>query len=103
MKQAKISVLPLLAFIFVVFACNKKSSQIDSSPIYKAEIKQIVSCAKYYACVITNGDINPELVDNDWKQGDQNHQKSFTVRNSCSFPTSLKEGDSFYFQIEENP
>lgn len=103
MKNNRIISLPVLILLLLpVFAC-KKTTSVNDSPVFKAEIKQLMSCAKYYACVITDGDINPELVDNSWKQGDSFYQKAFVVKNSCHFPMSLKEGDSFYFQIEKNP
>jgi hypothetical protein len=83
------------------FRCDKDSVYIGDR-IYTAEIKRTNSCARFYACVITNGEIDPDLVDNNWEHEGQNYPKAFTVQNNCAFPSGLKSGDSFRFRILKN-
>lgn len=91
----------LLVITLCAFQCNKNGDHVGGT-VYTAILKSTTSCARYYACVITEGSINPELVDNNWKLGDQTYQKAFVVRNNCDFPSAIKEGASFRFRIIKN-
>jgi len=88
----------LLLITLCAFRCNKSSDYIGGD-IYTAEIKQITSCARFYACVITEGDIDPGLVDNKWEHDGQIYSRAFVVQNNCEFPARLKAGASFRFRI----
>lgn len=95
----KAFVASLLLFITLcAFRCDKDSDYIGND-IYTAEVKSITSCAKFYACVITNGDIDSDLVDNNLEHGGRTYSKAFVVQNHCEFPTRLKTGESFRFRI----
>ncbi len=88
----------LLLITLCAFKCDKDSDYIGDD-IYTAEVKSVTSCARFYACVVTKGDINPDLVDNNWEQNGQTYTKAFVVQNYCEFPTRLKAGESFRFRI----
>ncbi len=92
----------LLLTVFIAFACNKNSDYIDSD-IYTAEIKSTVTCANYYACIVTKGNIDLDLVDNTWRYDKNIYQKAFRVLNHCAFPKNLGPGSSFRFKILQNP
>ncbi|WP_114791743.1 hypothetical protein U0035_17515 [Niabella yanshanensis] len=92
----------LLLVTLCAFRCDKDRDYIGDD-IYTAEIKSINSCARYYACVITNGDIDPDLVDNSWKHDGNTYQKAFMVRNNCDFTSGIREGESFRFRIVKKP
>ncbi len=99
----KAFVASLLLFITLcAFRCDKDSDYIGND-IYTAEVKSINSCAKFYACVITNGDIDSDLVDNNWEHEGRTYPKAFVVRNNCVFPSGIGEGDSFQFRIVKKP
>ena len=88
----------LLLVTLCAFRCDKDSYYIGDD-IYTAEVKSITSCARFYACVITKGEIDPDLVDNSWEHEGQTYSKAFVVQNHCEFPARLKDGGSFRFRI----
>lgn len=91
----------LLLITLCAFRCDKGSDYVGDD-IYTAEVKSITSCARFYACVVTKGNIGPDLVDNSWEHGGHTYSKAFVVQNHCEFPTRLKAGDSFRFRILKN-
>lgn len=93
--------LLLLFITLCAFRCDKDSDYIGGD-MYTAQVKRITSCARFYACVITKGDINPDLVDNSWEHEGQTYSNAFVVQNYCAFPTRLKAGESFRFRILKN-
>ncbi|MCH5717373.1 hypothetical protein [Niabella hibiscisoli] len=92
----------LLVITLCAFKCNKTSEHIGGT-LYTAIVKSSSSCARYYACIITEGYIDPELVDNNWESGNRIYQKAFMVRNNCDFPSGIREGESFRFRIVKKP
>lgn len=97
MSYKAFAVSLLLLITLCAFQCKK--DEYVGDVIYTAELKMINTCAKFYACVITEGDIDPDLVDNNWEHEGQVYQKAFTVENRCSFSANFKPGKNFRFRI----
>lgn len=62
------------------------------------------ACANYVIQVL-QGTIEPSKIDALWKNpdNDSTYINVFTVANRCTFPDSLKEGDTISFEIDTNP
>lgn len=91
----------LFACLFTALSCNKSNS-VEKGSIYKAKIMRMEDCAKFYACVIKEGAIDPTLVDNNWEHDGMTYNNAFFVANRCAFPSKLKTGDEFEFILSSN-
>ena len=67
----------------------------------RMEIKDICG---HYTIKILEGNIDSSLVQASWQHPTTKatYQNVFSVGNSCSFPTTIKEGDTFYFTIRDS-
>ena len=54
---------------------------------------------------ITEGDVDKALYESSWQNPLTNttYQNVFGLASTCTFPTTIKEGDEFYFSITKNP
>jgi hypothetical protein len=58
-----------------------------------------------YVIQITEGDVDKALYESSWQNPLTNttYQNVFRLESICSFPSTIKEGDEFYFTIPKNP
>jgi hypothetical protein len=54
---------------------------------------------------VMSGNIDSNLIVKSWTDPatDKTHQNVFALRSICTFPSSIKEGDEFYFNIDNDP
>ena len=54
---------------------------------------------------VISGNIDSNLIVKSWTDPatDKTHQNVFELKSICTFPSSIKEGDEFYFSIDNDP
>ncbi len=89
-------------FIFLNISCNKSNDVTEVCFKGKLVLKGV--CMNY-VIQITEGDINKELYESNWQNPLTNtiYQNVFGLASICNFPSTIKEGDEFYFSIPKNP
>ncbi|MBO9619292.1 MAG: hypothetical protein J7539_09685 [Niabella sp.] len=97
-KRPGISLLLVIA-IAAITSCAPKASS-NATHRYKARFEVAGLCSNYTFSVI-EGAIDPALVVASWTnpQTKKTYKKAFAISNPCSFPSTLKQGDTFYFEI----
>lgn len=87
--------LPLLAF-----QCNVE----DEIPPYKGKLAVAGMCGNY-TIVLLEGNLPASAYESTWvdPQTGISYSKAFRLANICDFPSSVQEGDEFYFYIENRP
>ena len=76
--------------------CSKKKEEVYKG---KLEIKGI--CMNYTIRLL-EGDLDTNRVVSDWtdEHTGKKYTNVFALGSRCSFPSSIKEGDEFYFRID---
>jgi hypothetical protein len=92
----------LIASLFL-FAFTCKKPEVDKT-CHKGRLEVKGNCMNYTIKVL-EGDIKPQLIQASWKDEHtgKTHENVFRLENVCEFPSTIKEGDEFYFRIENNP
>lgn len=90
------SVLPLVIILSVsTNKCNNKDS------IYKGRLEVKALCMNYTIKLI-EGDLDKSKYLSEWKDEStgKTHTNVFALGSPCNFPSTIKEGDEFYFKID---
>jgi len=106
MKRANVLLLSLLTLTLVSYRCNKEAQQEE--PLLTAKeggtfLGKLVKkgiCGQRVIQVVSN--VNGAFVINSkWKDtsSGKEYEDVFAVENRCDFPSAIKEGDTFTFQI----
>jgi hypothetical protein len=97
MKQ----LLLLPGFFILTVSAEKCGSKKDSNKTYKAKLETKALCMNYTLRLV-EGSIDTSLIVPSWT--DESKGKTFTnafgLANPCDFPTTINEGDEFYFTID---
>ena len=105
MKKTLVIVLALSVIISTGFTCNKEAvpKNDSSSSCFKGRLEVKGICLNYTIKVL-EGNIDKSLVAESWKDDvtGKSHQNVFALKNQCSFPSTIKEGDEFYFTINND-
>ncbi|ANH84016.1 hypothetical protein A8C56_16905 [Niabella ginsenosidivorans] len=99
MKKNTGFVFVLVAGISVITACTPRASRSVPGR-YKARFEVAALCSNNTFSVI-EGNIDTSLVEASWTnpQTGKIYKNAFAISNPCSFPATLKEGATFYFEI----
>lgn len=96
----KLLILLSALSILVLSASDCKNKKDNSGP-YKARL-EIKGICSNYTIQLLEGDIDTAMIANQWT--DETTQKTYTkvfaLRNPCAFPSTIKQGDEFYFSID---
>lgn len=92
--------LLLLPGLFLLTASADKCSK-KSSNTYKARLETKALCMNYTLRLV-EGNIDTSLINASWT--DESTGKTFNnvfgLANPCDFPSTINEGDEFYFTID---
>jgi len=109
MKKGFLIPLLVSTFLLTIFACSKDSKQDEPYCIElptscfkgRLEIKDI--CGNYTVKVL-EGNIDPSLIEASWEHPTTKtvYTNVFSLGNICAFPSTINEGDTFYFTIRTN-
>lgn len=77
--------------------CNKKSA----GTTYKAKLETKALCMNYTLRLV-EGNIDTSLISASWtdESKGKTFDKVFGLANPCDFPSTINEGDEFYFTID---
>jgi len=98
------AVLLLLSIVTLsAFQC-KKEAVTAKTACYKGRLEIKGTCMNYTIKVL-EGNISEDRIEKKWKNPStgNEHTNVFRLESICNFPTNLKEGDEFYFELENNP
>lgn len=73
-------------------------------PVFVGKLAVAGICGNY-TIELVRGDLPPGLYENTWvdPQTNLNYQKAFRLGNFCDFPSTIQQGEEFYFSLESNP
>jgi hypothetical protein len=97
-------ILLLLSFLATLTAAtckNKKSSA--ASNCYKGRLAIQAACMNY-TISLEQGNIDTSLIASRWtdETTGKTYKNVFALGSRCTFPSSIKEGDEFYFTLDSS-
>lgn len=89
--------------VLSIIACNSKTSSKSVGTRLKARFEIAGMCSNYTFTLI-QGILDTSLVQASWTnpQTQQSYTNAFGLVSACDFPSDLKEGDEFYFELDNN-
>jgi hypothetical protein len=97
----------LLSVIFITLlavsenTCRNRKDKSSAANCYKGRLEIKAGCMNYTVAVI-EGNIDTSLVQSKWT--DENtgiaYKNVFALESKCDFPTTINQGDEFYFVID---
>lgn len=99
MKTFQLIVIVVAITTFV--SCGHKATTGTSRLKARFEVKGL--CSNYTFSII-EGRLDTSLVEASWTnpQTNKTYKNAFGLVSACDLPASLKEGDTFYFEIDKN-
>ena len=101
--------MKLLFFLSAVFMLtvsadkcgNKKKTETTTPAIYEAKLETKALCMNYTLRLL-EGDIDTSLISASWtdESTGKSYSNVFGLGSPCTFPSSIEQGDDFYFQID---
>lgn len=104
MKKGLLTTLLVVTLLMLGSSCKKdksnKECNLPQFKCYKGRLEIKGMCGNYSIKVLSE-DINPNLFQTQWQnpRTGETHTNVFALKNSCDFPSSINEGDEFYFRI----
>ena len=91
----------LAFFVLLNISCNKSNDTIQNCFKGKLVLKGI--CMNY-VIQITEGDVDKALYESSWQNPSTKttYQNVFGLGSICTFPSTINEGDEFYFSIPKS-
>jgi hypothetical protein len=95
----------LLSLITTLFLSSSDCSnkKVSSSEQYKGKLEIAGICMNYTIRVL-EGNVDTSLIEASWT--DETTKKAYTnvfrLGNPCEFPSTIKQGDEFYFKIDSS-
>ena len=93
----------LIIFIFLLnISCNKSND--TSVTCFKGKLVLKGICMNYVIQII-EVDVDKSLYESSWQNPLSNttYQNVFGLESICTFPSTINEGDEFYFSIPKRP
>jgi len=92
----------LILTLLLNLACEKSSS--TSAECIKGKLVLQGICMNY-VIEILEGNVDKSLYEASWQNPitSTTYQNVFGLASICTFPSTIKEGDEFYFSIPKNP
>ena len=88
-------------FILLNFSCNKSNN--TSVVCFKGKLVLKGICMNYVIQII-EGDVDKALYESSWQNPSTKttYQNVFGLGSICTFPSTINEGDEFYFSIPKS-
>jgi hypothetical protein len=95
-------ILPAV-FLLSISAEKCKNKEDNSGKVYKGRLEIKALCMNYTIKVL-EGDIDTSWVATSWsdEHSGKSHTNVFALASKCTFPSTIKEGDEFYFTIDNS-
>lgn len=94
----------LVPLVFVLTLTADKCKNKNEEKIYKGRLEIKAICMNY-TIKLLEGNLDTTQVVAEWKDEStgKTHTNVFALGSVCSFPSTIKEGDEFYFAIDPDP
>jgi len=91
----------LSAIFLLTIAASKCNEKKDADTVYKGRL-EISGICMNYTIKLLEGNIDTAKIVSNWtdESTKKNHNNVFALANPCNFPGTIKEGDEFYFTID---
>ena len=88
-------------FIFIAAATTNKCKNKNENSVYKGKLEVKGMCMNY-TIKLLEGSIDASKLVAEWKNEvtGKTHTKVFALGSVCNFPSTINEGDEFYFSID---
>ena len=91
----------VVPFIFILATTTNKCKNKNESSAYKGKLEVKGMCMNY-TIKLLEGKIDPLKLVAEWKNEvtGKTHNNVFALGSVCNFPSTINEGDEFYFTID---
>jgi hypothetical protein len=91
----------LSAIFFLTISADKCDKKKKAGSVYKAKLEIKALCMNYTIKVV-EGNIDTSLIVANWtnEATGKTHTNVFALGSPCTFPSSIQQGDEFYFSID---
>jgi hypothetical protein len=91
----------LIVAAFILATTINKCKNKNESSIYKGKLEVKGMCMNY-TIKLMEGKIDPSKLVAEWKNEvtGKTHNNVFALGSACNFPSTINEGDEFYFSID---
>lgn len=92
----------LLTMFLVLSSCSRKELNDCESEVFKGKLALKGICMNYVIQLV-DGDLDPSLYEKQWTNpfDEQTYTNIFALESVCTFPSSIEEGDEFFFVIKK--
>ena len=94
-------IYPVASLLFILFLSANKCKSKDS--VYKGRLEVKGICMNY-TIKLLDGSLDTTKYATEWKDEStgKTHTNVFALGSACTFPSSIKEGDEFFFTIDSS-
>jgi len=87
--------------IFILATATNKCKNKNESSVYKGKLEVKGMCMNY-TIKLLEGNIDASKLVAEWKNEmtGKTHSNVFALGSACNFPSTINEGDEFYFSID---
>ena len=87
--------------IFILTTTTNKCKNKNESSVYKGKLEVKGMCMNY-TIKLLGGNIDASKLVAEWKNEmtGKTHSNVFALGSACNFPSTINEGDEFYFSID---
>jgi len=91
----------LVPLVFILAATTNKCKNKNESSTYKGKLEVKGMCMNYTVKLL-EGNMDASKLVAEWKNEvtGKTHTNVFALGSVCNFPSTIKEGDEFYFTID---
>jgi hypothetical protein len=92
----------IIGFAVALLSCNSQK-EAASTTCFKGRLEVKGICANY-TIKLLEGQIDPAKILASWKDEvtGKTHTSVFALGSPCTFPATIKEGEEFYFTIDDS-
>jgi len=93
----------ILSIVFVLAITADKCKNKKESTAYKGRL-EIKGMCMNYTIKLLEGSLDTSKIVSQWKNETtgKTHNNVFALGSACSFPSTINEGDDFYFTIDSS-
>jgi len=97
-------IFSLIPLVFIIAITTNKCKNKNENKVYKGRLEIKAICMNY-TIKLLEGSLDSTQVVAEWKDETtgKTHNNVFALGSVCSFPSTIKEGDEFYFTIDPDP
>jgi hypothetical protein len=91
----------LAPLVFILGVTTNKCKNKNETPVYKGKLEVKGMCMNY-TIKLLEGNIDTSKFVAEWKNEitGKTHSNVFALGSVCNFPSTINEGDEFYFTID---